>query len=113
MCVCVSVCVCVCVCMCVCVSILTYSAGYEGLQLVFPRALQDVVHSLDVQLYGQGQVVLAHGRQQRPIMHQPVDLVVDADLLQRPQVSHVTVQVGAWGRGGENDIKATSLIKTF
>ena len=60
--------------------------------------LYHVVETLDVDPDGQGNVVLAHGGQEGREVDQPVDPLVDDDLLQTLEVQDVSEHEGSLGQ---------------
>ena len=72
-----------------------WSSDYSVVVVTLLAELYHVVETLDVDPDGQGNIVLAHGGQEGREVDQPVDLVVDADLLQLTLVQDVCIQVGS------------------
>ena len=60
--------------------------------------LYHVVETLDVDPDGQGNIVLAHGGQEGREVDQPVDPLVDDDLLQTLEVQDVSEHEGSLGQ---------------
>lgn len=76
--------------------ILTNCARNKQLQLVHPGDLQHIVQALNVDLHSQRDISLANSTQQSTEMDQPINLMVDANLLQGSHVQHIGKEKWSW-----------------